>query len=204
MWLICFNKGLNLLVQSPDKVNIQRVMWQKLEHWPSGSTLTTTGSSTHRLLTEIQEPMANRAISPWVTAALLHQLPHMVPLNRANTTKKVLVTRLTLFGLSKVTVYCFTRCLNLKNGGHYAKFPPLQLPSGTPRKFLFYTRNQYRHCYIRLVCSWLIQIMTPCVWSITVGTSFIQTWCFFMVLYDIFLLAITLFVYWSVDTSAGT
>lgn len=45
--------------------------------WPSGSTRTTTGSSTHRLLTETHEPMAKRAISPWVTAAPLHQLPDM-------------------------------------------------------------------------------------------------------------------------------
>lgn len=48
-----------------------------MEHWPSGKELTTTGSSTHKLLTEIQEPIANKATSPWVTAVLLHQLPNM-------------------------------------------------------------------------------------------------------------------------------
>lgn len=182
-------------------------MWQKLDHWPSGSTLTTTGSSTHRLLTEIQEPMANRAISPWVTAALLHQLPHMVPLNRANTTKKVLVTRLTLFGLTRQWLCIAPHAAwTWRMVDTYAKFPPLQLPSGTPRKFLFYVCNQYRHCYVRMVCSWNTQIVNPYEWSTAVGTSFIQTWCFLIILGCInkFLLAITFFVYWSVDTSAGT
>lgn len=57
-------------------------------NWPSCSTLTTTGNSTHKLLTEIQEPMAKRAISPWVTAALLHQLPDMVaPIPAKGSTK---------------------------------------------------------------------------------------------------------------------
>lgn len=55
---------------------------------PSGSTPTITGSSTHRLLTEIQEPMANRAMSPWLTAALLHHPPDMVALSPANSTEK--------------------------------------------------------------------------------------------------------------------
>lgn len=49
-----------------------------MDHWPSGNMLTTTGSSTHRLLMEIQEPIANSATSPWVTAVLLHQLANML------------------------------------------------------------------------------------------------------------------------------
>ncbi len=131
LWL-CFNKGLIITVQRLHEANICQLL--QLDHWPSGNILTTTGSSTYRLLTEIQEPIANRAISPWVTAALLHQLPHMVPLTPAKRRKECEGEPFNFVGHKQYVLP--HAVLTWRMVDVYAKFPPLWLPSLTSRKFL--------------------------------------------------------------------